>query len=45
MPRFFYCRTIHLILAACLAVSLLTLADGYASRVGSQGLSIDGRLA
>jgi len=45
MPRLFYCRTIHLIFAACLAVSLLTLADGYAERVETQRMSIPGRLA
>ncbi|MGJ8536299.1 MAG: hypothetical protein ACSHW2_04035 [Parasphingopyxis sp.] len=44
MPRLFYCRTIHLIFAACLAVSLLTLADGYAEQVGIPGAPIAGRL-
>jgi len=45
MSRLFYCRTIHLIFAACLAVSLLTLVDGYAERVGTPGMSIPERLA
>lgn len=45
MPRLFYCRTIHLVFAACLAASLLTLADGFAAKVETQGITINGNLA
>ena len=45
MLRLFYRRTVHLVFAACLAVSLLNYADGFVARTEKSMMPITGILA